>query len=314
MSELDLDLFAGPGGLDEGRRLVGETTPLVGIEWDPAACATAEAAGHARVCVDVTAHPIGPYVGRTRGLIGSPTCRGWSLTGAQGGQVDRPLVHELLAAYALGQAPPARQWADERSLLTAEPMRWVRQLAPSFVVLEQVPPVLTLWQHFAALLRGMGYSAWCGVVQAERYGVPSTRRRAVLLARADGAPVGEPAPTHVVPVSMGEALGVDDGRVLVSNYGTGGDPKRRGRRGLDQPAPTMTGKCGRNRWEWPDGSSRNMTVPEAAVMQGFRADYPFTGTHTQQQQQVGDAVPPPLAAALFREVLAPAPALAAAAA
>jgi DNA (cytosine-5)-methyltransferase 1 len=48
-----LDLFAGPGGWDEGIRDLG-ICPL-GIEWDAAACATARAAGHRRLQADVAA-------------------------------------------------------------------------------------------------------------------------------------------------------------------------------------------------------------------------------------------------------------------
>lgn len=43
-----VDLFAGPGGWDEGLRLLGVQDVVVGLELDSAACATAEAAGHLR--------------------------------------------------------------------------------------------------------------------------------------------------------------------------------------------------------------------------------------------------------------------------
>ena len=68
------------------------------------------------------------------------------------------------------------------------------------------------------------------------------------------------------------------------------------------PAFTMTGKCGRNRWEWPDGTTRNLTVAEAGVLQSFPRDYPWRGGSISQQQQVGDAIPPRLAAAVLRAV------------
>ena len=62
--------------------------------------------------------------------------------------------------------------------LVAEPARYVHACTPEWVALEQVPAVLPLWKVYAAELRRMGYSAWCGKLNAADYGVPQTRERA----------------------------------------------------------------------------------------------------------------------------------------
>lgn len=43
-------------------------------------------------------------------------------------------------------------------------------------------------------------------------------------------------------------------------------------------------------------------VDEALVLQGFRSDYPIVGTRTSGFKQVGNAVPPPVAEAVLREL------------
>jgi DNA (cytosine-5)-methyltransferase 1 len=223
---MDLDLFAGPGGWSEGRRLAGATLPMVGLEHDHNACVTAVRAGHWRVQADVATYPTAPFVGKVRGGIFSPPCPSFSTAGSGAGKDDVPNVLHLIADYASGRTPGEYKWHDERSALTAQPMRYITALKPRWIACEQVPPVLPIWKYMAERLRGMGYRTWCGILSAEEYGVPQTRKRAFLLASLDG-PVGPPAPTHQAyksgresqvnddlfgsplpePVSMADALG-----------------------------------------------------------------------------------------------------------
>ena len=134
-------------------------------------------------------------------------------------------------------------------------------------VWEQVPTVATLWAACAPILEMCGYSVDHGCLRTEMFGVPQTRRRAILVASRVGT-AALPTPTHsrywerdpwrlddgVLPwVSIRTALGwpVDHDpmteTVIRSNYGTGGDPASRGARTADQPAATVTSKVGRNK-------------------------------------------------------------------
>lgn len=190
-----VDLFAGPGGWDEGIRSLG-IAPL-GIEFDEAACATRIAAGHPTLQADVA--ELDPLdFAPCDLLIGSPPCQAFSAAGKGDGHRDIPVIHEVAVALDRGddiRAGARDRLADERSLLVVEPLRWALALRPSLIALEQVPPVLGLWRFFAEILERHGYRTWAGLLSAERYGVPQTRERAFLMASIDG-PVSPPAPTH----------------------------------------------------------------------------------------------------------------------
>jgi DNA (cytosine-5)-methyltransferase 1 len=226
-----VDLFAGPGGWSEGLRMLGHSE--VGIEWDDAACATARAAGHERVQVDVAACEPREWE-PVDGLIASPPCQAWSMAGKGGGRRDVEHVIACSMEIAAGndtRAEHAAKCEDPRSILVVEALRWAVMLRPRWIAFEQVPPVLRLWSLYGQLLEALGYGVWTGVLEAERYGVPQTRERAVLMAHRD-RPVTPPAPTHqryvpgVMPrpaeadlfgpgllpwVSMAEALGWEEG-------------------------------------------------------------------------------------------------------
>jgi DNA (cytosine-5)-methyltransferase 1 len=94
---------------------------------------------------------------------------------------------------------------------------------------------------------------------------------------------------------MGEALEKyrHDEFVVVSNYGTGGDPKARGRRRSTEPSATVTGKISRNRVVGVDGREQpRFSHNEAGMLQSFRDGYAWSGKDIAQQ--IGNAVPPRL--------------------
>lgn len=388
-----VDLFAGPGGWDEGAAIIGVTNTY-GLEFEANACRTAEAAGHARFLGDLSAVDPTDYRPAV-GLIASPPCQAWSKAGKQQAYLDRDACHDLVRAlvwayaYGVGADIIDHEWHDPRSRLVAEPMRWIVGLEPEWLVLEEVPTVLDLWQSYARELDRLGYSTWTGVLNAADYGVPQTRKRAILIAsrtRTVGRPeathsqegslltepwrtmehvapegvdafaatnirpntavrkVTEPAPTlafgHERPrwITMAEALGWEgavgfprrsDGRDEVIIDGTA--YRARDLRPTDEPAQTVTEKArswaymrpattvvGSFRpdiiaapgWRKPgDGPRQNaagsvqVEAWEAGVLQSFRPDYPWTGARTRQYQQIGNAVPPRLAAHVVAEAI-----------
>jgi len=310
-------LFAGPGGLDLGANRAG--LPSVGYEVDANAVATRLAAGLPTVHADVRDHDPADASDR-RVLAGGPPCQTYSVAGEGSGRAALDQV--LTAVKRLAARDTARHvFGDERTGLVLEPLRWALQAMDTgrpyeAIVLEQVPAVLPVWEAYAEALEAEGYRVATGVLAAEQYGVPQTRRRAALVARLDH-PVALPAPTHrayrkgvarhegnpaLLPwVPMGEVLARDEPFVVVSNYGTGGDPKKRGRRSSAEPAATVTGKISRFRVVSEDGRELpRFTSSEAGLLQGFPADWPWSGCDIAQQ--IGNACPVLLAQALFTAV------------
>jgi DNA (cytosine-5)-methyltransferase 1 len=87
------------------------------------------------------------------------------MAGKRLGLLDQPLVHAAVEDLAAGRESRERLLAacrDERSLLAAEPMRYLYALntvgEPDWVAMEEVPHVLPLWKQYAAVLRGWGFS------------------------------------------------------------------------------------------------------------------------------------------------------------
>ena len=220
------DDFAGPGGWDEGLRLLGVNDHVVGFEWDRSACLTAKAAGHVRVRADVSQvapFPVWLY-------ISSPPCTKFSAAGSGVGVKVLHLLEDGIRRMFVGddcrdeireavyptcladrEAANAKRtnekrWSPERvekaaredafvTCLVLEPARAIMGSHPTAVAMEQVRQVLPLWEVYAECMSGLGWNVWAGNVDAADYGVPQNRVRAILLAHRERK-VTRPQPTH----------------------------------------------------------------------------------------------------------------------
>lgn len=203
MTLVALDDFAGTGwgvaclkmGIREG-----------GVEKMPEAIATRAANGMVTIGTDVWAHikqqlaaqGTPDYFGYSL-YIGSPPCQTFSLAGNGSGRRALDEVIGLIDSRAYLDVDLLHEFGerhDPRTALVLAPLVRIVNDVPTYVVLEQVPPVLPVWERYAVELRRWGYSVWVGILNAEQYGVPQTRKRAVLIARADGIEAAPPKPTH----------------------------------------------------------------------------------------------------------------------
>ena len=242
MKKKTYEMFAGPGGWSQGLRDAGFEGRSIGIEWDKAACETARAAGHERIQDDISQLDPESFVG-FHGQIASPPCQGFSAAGKGKGRDDSVLLLQELAKCTTADDVAEtierlhHLMTDDRSLLVLEPLYWALVSRPEWLAWEQVPAVLPIWEICLAILERNGYRGETANLQAEQYGVPQTRKRAILVAsRTMAAKLPEPthskyhtrSPFRRDPgvrkwVSMAEALGWD-GLVGFPRHDDGRDP------------------------------------------------------------------------------------------
>lgn len=242
-----LDLFAGTGWGVACQRLGIEE---MGVEIMPEAIATREANGMKTVYNDVwdglllTKEQHEARYGHYDLKIASPPCQTFSIAGGGSGRAALDEVLEAIELHAYKDAEALLEFGqkhDQRTALVLTPLAYVWRDRPKLVAWEQVPTVLPVWQACAEVMRGWGYDVKVEVLNSEQYGVPQTRKRAILVARL-GGPVHLPIPTHSkyyprTPekldagvsswVPMGTALGFAGftaekvmGRGMVERYGT----------------------------------------------------------------------------------------------
>jgi DNA (cytosine-5)-methyltransferase 1 len=302
-----ISLFTGAGGMDIGFHRNG-FEPIICVDNDPESCKTIRMNSDWPIFEgDVRTFD---YVGNVDGVIGGPPCQGFSSAGK--GNPD-----------------------DPRNFLWREYFRVVASTKPSFVVLENVTGMLHQKNRhqlasLIAQLEGLGFIVSYGVLNAADFGVPQNRRRLFVLA-GRGFPIQLPTPLNSRPKTVREALwDLEAPSATVKNHMPNNhaahvierwsrlmpgevDPNYRRAR-LDPDVPSTTIRAGGGFGPKGDHLAgfhppihyslpRQLTVREAARLQGFPDYWIFGGSKTAQGRQVGNAVAPPVAEAVARSVL-----------
>ena len=347
-SEFDIqviDLFCGCGGMSLGFTTVRDRDAgfeiVGGIDVDRSSLAT-----YARnfkvpaICADVR-EMANSDVTYTRVLSCLPTLNR-----------DKPLVLIGCAPCQGFTGHRKAKWdiPDERNNLIAAFAEVATKLRPEFVVVENVPELLSnrYWPYFASFkkkLESNGYRLSQTILNAAEYGVPQERFRAVAVASRTNsfcmptALVGPRQFTTVKdaigdlpPVRAGETLDVDpmhrsaahrprtiqviraipkDGGSRAPGIGpkcldkVNGYYDVYGRLHWDKPSITIT-HYSRNpasgRFIHPE-QDRGLTKREAARLQSFPDGFMFEGTFDDVFRQIGEAVPPFMAAAIASAVM-----------
>ncbi len=305
-----VDFFSGAGGFAEGFRRAGFRV-LLGVDNDPAAIRSfkanfPEAVALAMDIKEVTGALVERLVGRPEVVIGSPPCEPY--TGANPRRRRDPVE---------------RLYEDPAGQLVLHFARLVGELRPKVFVMENVPGILDVADELRKVFAEQGYPRiYFNKLLAEDYGTPShrlrvfvsniplrppRRRRRITVAEAlRGLP--EPGAPGVlnheaVPLSgkkLRRVARLRWGQAMIYYEGAEGrrlpnlirlDPRRH--------APTVLGS---SRFIHPY-EDRFLTVREQARLMGFPDDHVFLGGRDEQYNQVGEAVPVPLAEAIARVVM-----------
>ncbi|WP_347402398.1 DNA cytosine methyltransferase [Corallococcus macrosporus] len=298
-----LELCAGGGGQALGLEQAGFEHAAV-VEIDEAACRTL---AHNRPAWRVLNRDIRTLSGKEfRGVdlvAGGVPCPPFSIAGKQLGKMD------------------------ERDLFPAA-LRLVDEIRPRAVMLENVRGLST--EKFAPYraqivekLDDMGYSAFWQILNSSDYGVAQLRPRFVLVAlrRRLATSFSWPKPLER-RTTVAEAIG----DLIASRGWPGASAWKRGAQSI---APTLVGgskKHGgpdlgptraKQQWmelgvdgmgvaneapgpDFPADKRPKLTVEMVARLQGFPDDWQFQGGKTAAYRQVGNAFPPPVAAAVAR--------------
>lgn len=301
MSARIVDLFAGAGGTSTGATLAGCRVLAAVNHWPRAV--ESHALNHPSTvhhCEDAAvidptklpAHDV---------LTASPSCTGHTRSRGK----EQP-HHDVARATA---------WCVVRVL---EAQR------PRLVVVENVPEMRSwvLYPAWRAALEALGYKLTESVIDAADCGTPQERRRLFVVgSRGRRAITPRVVPVQRIPARscidleggawrpwreyvpasvarIESAIRTQGRECLVPYYGS---QSSHAGRSLDRPIGTLTTK---DRYVVVRGEyARVLTVEEQLALSGFPRSYQLAGTRADRVRQIGNAVPPPLAAAVIRSVL-----------
>ncbi len=306
-----LDVFSGSGGFSEGFRQAGFKI-LLGIDNDRNAIRSFKYNFPHSIAIqedvkEVSGHKlVGLIGGKPDIVIGSPPCE--PFTGANPKREPEPID---------------RLYKDPQGQLTIHFIRLVSELEPKIFVMENVTGILRgeIRSELVKLFRDAGYSkVYFNILHAEDYGVPSHRTRVFV----SNIPIKPKS--HMKRISVWEAIkDLEDLNLDIPNHEYVSLSHRKQRRisrlhyesslikfrgangrmipnlirlHPDKPAPTIMGS---SRFIHPF-HDRILTVREQARLMGFPDHHVFIGGKDDQFNQVGEAVPPPLAKAVAQEI------------
>lgn len=299
-----VDIFSGAGGMSQGLSQAG-FKPLVSVEISEIASATYQRnfPNCFHLCDDI--HNFNPLeilkqinTPEIHLVVGGPPCQGFSVAGK-------------------------RKENDPRNYLFKEFIRVVSEIRPWYVVMENVPGILTMKNgvikdNIFKAFQEIGYIVSVAILETAAFGVPQIRPRAIFIANRleeknpypkaqllphqykpiesviSDLPEYEPIPeinhqwTRHSAQYMERLAKVAHGESLYDSYADAFKRQYPGK-------PSMTIKENHGGTHIHPHLNRVISAREMARLQSFPDSFIFEGTMKKAMWQIGNAVPPRLA-------------------
>lgn len=300
-----IDLFCGAGGITQGLVQAG-FNPVASVEISPIASAT-----HKKNF---------PHCHHFCGDIHHFNSQEWLA------QIDAPHIHLVVGG------PPCQGFSvagkrdpnDPRNHLFKEFIRIVSEVRPWYVVMENVPGILTMkkgavMQSVFEEFESIGYSnVSVAILESAAYGVPQIRPRAIFIANRFGMqnpyPKPQLSPEQYKPIESAIAdLPAYKAIPAINHQWTRHSPEYMERIASVPPGgslyetyvdafkrqypgkPSMTIKENHGGTHIHPHLNRVISAREMARLQTFPDSFIFEGTMKKAMWQIGNAVPPRLA-------------------
>eukprot|EP00873_Tetraselmis_striata_P020160 jgi/Tetstr1/440424/TSEL_028758.t2 len=292
------EIFAGCGGTSMGLSKAGIPSAWA-VECDPEA-ATTWRINHASGSV--------MHEGRVEEIL-CRICCGESGAPAPGG-IAILAASSPCQGFSTANSNKRSKSSELNRRLSHIVPEYVQALEPALVMFENVRGMLRHPQELSAVLVGLlreGYQLRFGVVNCADYGIAQTRARLLLLAAKRGVPLPEwPQPDRRAAARPGHRCNLRGGQpVLLNHVAIGWKSRRRPPAvELDSPANTIL-TLPSTRWRcWHPEQERLLAVREVARLMSFPDSMQLWGSLVGQYRMLGNAVPPLLAQAVGRRLLA----------
>jgi DNA (cytosine-5)-methyltransferase 1 len=299
-----VDLFSGAGGMSQGFIQAG-FKPIIGIEINPIASATYQKnfPQCLHICGDIKDFQPLKFLEQLNNpeihlVVGGPPCQGFSVAGK-------------------------RQENDPRNYLFQEFIRIVDQIQPWYVVMENVPGILTMKQgkiknNIFQCFHKIGYTVSVAILETAAFGVPQIRPRAIFIAnrfnQKNPYPKAQLLPHEYKAIeSVISDLPADQTIPEINHQWTRHSSEYMERLALVAPGeslyktyadafkrqylgkPSMTIKENHGGTHIHPYLNRVISAREMARLQSFPDSFIFQGTMKKAMWQIGNAVPPRLA-------------------